>query len=291
MDTLRLGVLGEFRDALTANLRVPPVVDETVLEAHGRGEIDELHLIVVIDGGVLPDEPAPGVAARLIVAGGLIERLDDIVADGGLDDGLQAVAKGDGAPGGLTGQGDAGEVGSEAVVLALVGIGHGVAHASLIVGEVGAAVVGAHARLGNQCPAIGQMEEGREDVAVTILRLHRHGCISRVAFLVRGLGLFPARLGTYLRRDKGGRAVGEVETAEFRDDARAFVLYLTDLLTGNQIAEGDIVVGDLEEHAERAAVLVLEVQRQGVGLVNGRRSLGAAHLIGLVDGACPGIYD
>ena len=135
------------------------------------------------------------------------------------------------------------------------------------------------------------MEEGREDVAVTILRLYRHGCISRVAFLIRGLGLFPARLGAYLRRDKGGRAVGEVETAEFRGNARAFVLYLTDLLTGNQIAEGDIVVGDLEEHAERAAVLVPEVQRQGVGLVNGRRSLGAAHLIGLVDGASLGIHD
>ena len=75
-----------------------------------------------------------------------------------------------------------------------------------------------------------------------------HGGIGGVAFFVGGLGLFPTGFGAYLWGDEGRGTVGEVEAAKFGEDTRALVLFLIDGLTGNQIAEGDIVVGDLEEH-------------------------------------------
>ena len=55
--TLRLGILRQFLNLVTADALVPPVVHQTVLEAHLGGEVDELHLVVVVDGLVLPDEP------------------------------------------------------------------------------------------------------------------------------------------------------------------------------------------------------------------------------------------
>ena len=55
------------------------------------------------------------------------------------------MAEGDGAPGGLSGQGDGGEVCAVAVVLASIRIGNGVASASLVVGEMRTAVVASNA--------------------------------------------------------------------------------------------------------------------------------------------------
>ena len=106
-----------------------------------------------------------------------------------------------------------------------------------------------------------------------------HGGIGRVDFLVGWLGLFPTSLWTYLGRDKGGGAIGEVEATEFGQYARALVLFLIDGLTRYLIAEGNIIVGDLEDHGELAPVLVLDIQGQSVGLISGRRGFGAAHLI------------
>ena len=139
--TLRLRVFREFGDTVAPDLRVPPVIDEAVLKAHCRGEVDELHLVIVVDAVVLPDEPTPRVATRTVVGAGGVARFHHVVTDGSLHDGLERCAECDGAPGCLAGQGDGSEVGAEAVVLARVRIGDGVAHPRLIVGEMTAAVV------------------------------------------------------------------------------------------------------------------------------------------------------
>ena len=123
------------------------------------------------------------------------------------------------------------------------------------------------------------MEEGGEDVAVIVLRGSVHRSIGRVAFLVAGLGLFPARLRTYLRRDEGGSTVGEVEAAEFALDAQALGLLTLPLLTGDGVAEGDVVIAHLEDDAEALVVFVLNVDDGLRGLVGMRRGLGATHLV------------
>ena len=124
------------------------------------------------------------------------------------------------------------------------------------------------------------MEEGREDVAVTILRGSVHRSIGRVAFLVTGLGLFPAGLRTDLWRDEGGGAVREVETAQFTLDSHALHLLAPYVLAGNGVAEGNVVVAHLEDDAEALMILVLNVDDGLRGLVIMRRGLGAAHGIG-----------
>ena len=100
---LRLGICSEFLDAVVADLRVPEGIDEAVFKAHFYREIYHLHLNVVGGGTVLPDEPAPRVAAGLIFLGGFVERFHDIELHGGLNDGSQRVADGDGAPRGESG--------------------------------------------------------------------------------------------------------------------------------------------------------------------------------------------
>ena len=283
MNTFRLGILGELGDALATDLCVPPVVDKAVLEAHGRSQVDELHLVVVVDGVVLPDEPAPGVATRLVVGGGFVERSHQVVRDGGLNDRLQTGAHGDRAPWGLTGKGDAGILRAEPVVLAFVGVGDGIAGARLVVGEVRAAIATAHTCLGDQGPALLltlsalNMKQCREDIAMTVLGSDIHGGVGRVALLIAGLRLFPTSLWSDLRRDEGGGPVGEQETAFLLIDDRAFVFLAIELLTRDTVAESDVVVADLEDDAERPSFLILEVECQLVGMVFGRGSLGAAH--------------
>ena len=66
-----------------------------------------------------------------------------------------------------------------------------------------------------------------------------------------------------MRRDKGGGGFRKVEAAEFGEYTCTLVLYLINLLAGDLIAEGDIMVGHLEEDAEGTSVLVLEIQCQG----------------------------
>ena len=142
-----------------------------------------------------------------------------------------------------------------------------------------AAVARADAGLADQGPPTTQVEEGGEDVAVIVLRGSVHRGIGRVAFLVAGLGLFPARLRTNLRRDEGGGAVGEVEAAQFALDAQALGFLALPLLTWDGVAEGDVVVRDLEDDAEALMVFVLNVDDGLRGLVGMRRGLGATHLV------------
>ena len=123
------------------------------------------------------------------------------------------------------------------------------------------------------------MEEGREDVAVGVLGWGGHGGVGGVAFFVGGFGLFPAGLRAYLWGDEGRGAVGEVEAAEFGQYTRALVLFLIDGLTGDQIAEGDIIVGDLEEDGELHTVLVLNVDNGLCGGVVTLRGLRSSHLV------------
>ena len=67
-----MGVFNELLDAFATNVGVPPVVDKHVLVAHCSGEVDEFHLVVIVDAVVLPQNPAPCSATWLERLGGFI---------------------------------------------------------------------------------------------------------------------------------------------------------------------------------------------------------------------------
>ena len=63
------GILRKLLYAFTTYTLVPPVIHQTELVAHSSGEVDELHLIVIINAVILPDEPAPGVPSAGVESG------------------------------------------------------------------------------------------------------------------------------------------------------------------------------------------------------------------------------
>ena len=269
---LALRITGELGHALAAYVAVPPVVDEAELEAHGRCEVDELHLVVVVDGIVLPDEPAPGVAARLEGRRGLIERVDDVEGHGGLHNGLERAPHGDGAPRRAARQRYARLRGADAVELALLGEGDGIAMERVEIAEARGTVGARHPRLRHQCPAaVGQTEEAGEGIAQAELRFLRHGTVGLVLLLVRWLGAFPTRERPYLRAEEGGGAVGETEGRLFLADDGTLGIVV--LLAGHCIAESHVVVGD-EEGDGIAEIGAVELDIALIGHIMHLRHLG-----------------
>ena len=121
------------------------------------------------------------------------------------------------------------------------------------------------------------MKQGGEDIAMAVLGRGAHLGIGRVAFLVRGLGLFPTSLWTYLRGDKGGCSIREIETAGLRENTHTLHVFLLPFLSGYLITECNVVVTYLETDVKCDIILVLEMNDQHVSLIVGRRCFGTAH--------------
>ena len=283
MHPLALSIFRKLGDTLTTDILVPPVIHQAVLKAHGRSQVDKAHLIIVVDRVVLTNQPAPGIAPRLIISRSLIAGLYYIIADGSLEDGFQIVTQGDGAPRCFAWQGDSGKIIAKAVVLALIGISHSVAAPRLIVAQMTTAVATSHTRLAHQCPTSRQMEQRWEDIAMTILRGLIHGSVVRITLLIRRFGLFPTGFRSYLRRDKGGGTLREVKTCQLRENAHALVFTTFDGLSRHLITESDVMVRNLEHDAELHTILVLHIDIQCICLILSGRSLGATHLIVRID--------
>ena len=293
LDALRLGISAQLGHALAAYLRVPEVVHQAELQAHGGGQVDELHLVVVVDALVLPDEPAPGVASGLVGLRGLVERLHHVVGDGGLDDGLEGLAHGDGAPGCLSGQGDRGEGTAHAVVLALHGEGNLIALVGRIVAQVRGAILAAHAGLADEYPHVGglavgclgaggQAEEAWEGVALSVARLHVEGLVGLVVFLIAGLGALPSGHGVDLWAEERGGLGGQLERGFLLEYVHA--LGIVFLGSRNGVAEGDVVVRHAEGDRHAKLVGILELHVQPVGLVADVGGFHAVHPVVLAHG-------
>ena len=61
-DALLLAIGKEFLHALATDMLVPAAIDEAAFPTEGGSKVDVLHLIVVVDAGVLPQNPRPRVA-------------------------------------------------------------------------------------------------------------------------------------------------------------------------------------------------------------------------------------
>ena len=277
-----MGILGQLLYAVAPYLGVPQGIDKSVLIPHGCGEVNHLDLVVVVGSRVLPDNPAPGVAARLVVSGRLVKWLYDIVRDGGLDNGLEGIAYGDGAPGGVTfGQGDDRMAAALAFHLTGIGEGDGVALARLVVAEVRSDILAGGACLADKYPAvITDVEQTGE--RVTLAKSGRLGNwgIGSVLLLIGRLGLCKSHHGLALRTDEAGSLLGEVEASGLLLDNGI----ATELALAFQqgVAESDIIVGYEESYRHGQTFLVLEAQVELVGNEVRRGGLGARHVVGAV---------
>ena len=217
--TFALGIFRQLLNAVTTYLRIPKGIHEGVFITHLRCQVDHLHLILVDGRVVLPDEPAPGVAAWAIVSLGFIERLHHIVGDGGLNDRFQRSTDGNGAPGSRTRQIDACIVATHALHLTRVGESDGITLALLKIAQVGTNIVTAYTRLTDKHPTIfTDTEETREGITFTECRRRVDGSVGGIFFLIGRLGLGKTYHRFALRTDEAGGLIGEVETGSLALD-------------------------------------------------------------------------
>ena len=89
LHTLAAGILDKLFHAVATDVVVPPVVNQYIFVSHGGRQVNIAHLVVVVDAAVLPENPAPGATARLVIMGGGIAWFHYIPGDGGFHNRLQ----------------------------------------------------------------------------------------------------------------------------------------------------------------------------------------------------------
>ena len=166
LHSLAVGIAVQLDNTVAPYLLIPPVVYQHIFETHGCRDINHLHLIVIVHALVLPDEPAPCVTAWLIVLSGFVERIHNIVGNGGLDNRFQRRTHRDGAPRGAAWQRNASPVTSQTIHLTDIRIGNRIATTCLIVAQVTGTIVGAHTRLADKYPTCRDLEQTRESKAL-----------------------------------------------------------------------------------------------------------------------------
>ena len=210
-DTFAISIAVQLDNAVAPNLLVPPVVDQHILVTHSGRQVNHLYLVLVVDTLVAPQQPAPRIAARLVVLRGFIERIYHIIGYRGLYDRLQRGAQRDGTPRGTAWQRDACTVTSQSVQLANIGEGDGIAIDGLVVAEVRGAIVRAYARLADEYPTIRHLKQTGKGKALTKGRAFCHGDISFVILLIRWFGTLPAHHWQTLWCQKRCCTFGEVK--------------------------------------------------------------------------------
>ena len=251
-----LAVGKELLHACSTDILVPSAIDEAAFPTEAGSQVDVLHLVVVVDARVLPDNPRPSVARALIVNAWLIELLHDVPRDGGLHDGLQCWAEGNGAIGRplchpvvgrdvAVGQPQLSTCAAEAIVFSLHGEGDGEEAVGCGIAEMASTIVTTNACLAYQEPAlVAFMKEAREGPAVSVLTALRDGFVPDVSFFVTWLGLHPSHHRVALRTDEG-RGIGrqtEARSLACHNDCRG----LASLSLHNAVTVGNVIVEDSE---------------------------------------------
>ena len=165
LNTLAVGVAVQLDDAVAANLLVPPVIDQHIFIAHSGRQVNHLHLVIIVDALVLPDEPAPCIAARLVVLRRLVERVYYVIGNSGLYDGLQRGAQRDGTPRGAAWQWNTSPRTTKSLHLSDIGESDGVTASCYIIAQVTGAVVRTNTRLADEHPTSRNLKQTRKGEA------------------------------------------------------------------------------------------------------------------------------
>ena len=268
-------------NAVVTDLLVPQRINENIFVAHLRSHVDEPHLIVVVAALVHPKYPAPCVPARLVFGLCFVAWPNHVVGHGSLNNGLQRVARSNGAPRRAPRQRDGSVFAPDAVVLAGLRIGHVIALTGFIFGEAATGIV-FRSRFGDEQPRVGlavrYAVKAGEGVAHAEGRLVCQSCVWAIFLFVAGLGTLPPRHGLYLRREERARFVRHIEaTCLAADNGTA---WRSAFRAKQGVAIGHIVVRNIERDLQRKTFRVHHVKRQLIGPITDVCTLRACHVIG-----------
>ena len=276
---LALGILTQLFDALSAYLLVPPAIHQDGFITLSSSHIHHLHLVVIVNGIVLPDEPAPGIAGWLVSLTCLIQWLHYIVRDGGLYDRSQRRTHSDGTPGSFSRQWDTGIFGTDAIVLPLLREGDGIALARLVIRKTATWISARHTGFADQYPTVvAHLEETWEGIAHTELRLHVHRSIRSIFLLIRWLGALPTGHRSNLRTEEGSGLLREIESAHLIIYNHRLRIIL--LRTAHLILVGDVVVAYMKMESHGILLAVEETDGSIHHILLDITLLDAGHLVG-----------
>ena len=275
---LALRILAQLCYLVSTNLGIPERINQHIFISHGSSQVDELLLVVIVAGFILPDEPAPGILACSVFLGSLESWLYYIVWNGGLYQWLQIRTHGNGTPRSGTRKNEGARCRTDAICLLLHWEGNLITLSSIIIADMTTRIVAVSTRLADQYPAsAANLEKTREGIAMTITRLGCKRLIHLIIFFITWFGSG--------KTDERIRLWTEVSGGYLRQIEGSLLLVYDDMLSLQlikSITESHIVVAYIESNRHWLLLTVDVCHVELVGMIIYMRNLGGAEVIALL---------
>ena len=275
---LALRILAQLCYLVSTNLGIPERINQHIFISHGSSQVDELLLVVIVAGFILPDEPAPGILACSVFLGSLESWLYYIVWNGGLYQRLQIRTHGDGTPRSGTRKDEGARCRTNAICLLLHREGDLITLSSIVIADVTTRIVAVSTGLADQYPAIATyLEEAREGIAMAITRLGCKRLIHLIIFFITWFGTG--------KTDERIRLWTEVSGGYLRQIEGSLLLVYDEMLSLQlikSITECHIIVAYIEGNRHWLLLTVDVCHVELVGMIIYMRKLGGAEVIALL---------
>ena len=275
---LALRILAQLCYLVSTNLGIPERINQHIFIFHGSSQVDELLLVVIVAGFILPDEPTPGILACSVFLGSLESRLHHIVWNGGLYQRLQIRTHGNGTPRSGTRKDEGARCRTDAICLLLHWEGDLITLGCIVIADVTTRIVAVSTRLADQYPAIAAyLEEARESIAMTITRLGCKRLIHLIIFFITWFGSG--------KTDERIRLWTEVSGGYLRQIEGCLLLIHDEMLSLQlikSITECHVIVAYIEGNRHRLLLTVDVCHVELVGMIIYMRKLGGAEVIALL---------
>ena len=275
---LALRILTQLCYLVSTNLGIPERINQHIFIPHGSSQVDELLLVVIVAGFILPDEPAPGILACSVFLGSLESWLYYIVWNGGLYQRLQIRTHGDGTPRSGTRKDEGARCRTDAICLLLHRKGDLITLSSIVIADVTTRIVAVSTGLADQYPAIATyLEEAREGIAMAITRLGCKRLIHLIIFFITWFGTG--------KTDERIRLWTEVSGGYLRQIEGSLLLVYDEMLSLQlikSITECHIIVAYIEGNRHWLLLTVDVCHVELVGMIIYMRKLGGAEVIALL---------
>ena len=264
-----MSVLEQLFHAVTSDVLFPASVNQRIFITHFTGQVNETNLVIVVDARVLPHNPAPSRTTELVFLRRLIQRFHHIKRNSSLHNRLQSAAHCNRTPRSDTRKGQSRSRRTQAVHLTRIRESNTVKTIFSSITQVGSTIQAAYTGLRYQCPVVAHMEQCRESITFTVLRKGSHRFIGHIFLFVARFGTHPTNHRVTLRRKEGGSGRRKVKARRFlfNDHAGRFAILR------HLIAEGNVVVAQLEHDVQFLLVGIFKGYSQLVGRIIYRRTL------------------
>ena len=272
---LTLRILAQLCYLVSSNLSIPECINQHIFISHGSSQVDELLLVVIVAGSILPDEPTPGILACSVFLGSLESWLHHIVWNGGLYQWLQIRAHGDGAPRSRTRKNEGARCRTDAICLFLHWESNLITLCSIIIADMTARIVAVSTGLADQYPAIAAyLEKAWEGITMTITRFGRQRLIHLIIFFITWFGTG--------KTDKRIRLWTEVSGGYLRKIEGSLLFIHDDMLSLQlikSITECHVIVAYIKGNGHRLFLAIDVCYMKLVGMIIYMRKLGGSEVI------------